>query len=454
MMLKTTFSLLLAVVSVFTLAGVVQAIPSGPGGIGDTSGTSELRLWLRADQGALNAGSTSATDTQGVATLLDQSGYGNHATQSITARQPIFDANAVNSILPVLTFDGTASSGQGQYLEMPHFMDFSETTIYAIGRRTGGGVGTAFSMGGHNGTDSQPKIQFRWHSSNLNWIGVGGADAEQLQSIPASPSTVFSVDSINIEEQTLTVNSNHATLATDTNPLFVPTNFNTNRAPRIGRDSEITSYNLTGEIAEIIVFDHALNDLERLMIDNALAAKYDISGLSVANDKYNGDEATQGDYDFDVFGIGNDGTNSILESASAGLEISATGLDAGEYAMSGHNTLVNSVVMAGDEYMLERDFYIDVTGAFEATLTFDFDELGVGTSSAFDRLLYSATEGGPFTALQTVAMYSGNQVSFALTSGQFVDGYYTIAGQVPEPSSFALLGLGLALIARRRRKAA
>src|SRR5262245_51250340 len=58
-----------------------------------------MRQWLRADS------ITGLASGAAVATWMDESGYGNHATQSTGASQPLWRANAINGY-PVLEFDG------------------------------------------------------------------------------------------------------------------------------------------------------------------------------------------------------------------------------------------------------------------------------------------------------------------------------------------------------------
>jgi hypothetical protein len=133
------------------------------------------------------------------------------------------------------------------------------------------------------------------------------------------------------------------------------------------------SNNLIGDVAEIRVYKRALNDAERVIVQNHLAARYG-SGLS-AYDLYKGKDAAAGDYDLDVVGIGcmtEAGSaklpGSVADSGDlAGLRLIALGgtlASHNEFRFRGHRTAANAWTADNTDgitcaYRWSRDWYVN-----------------------------------------------------------------------------------------------
>lgn len=224
------------------------------------------------------------------------------------------------------------------------------------------------------------------------------------------------------------------------------------------------------DFAEILHYNRSLSATERVIVENYLSSKYNLplATGSGARDRYAGDTPANGDYDFGVFGVGRVSSTDFLLSAStaagAGLGITVDGasLDDDEWLLAGRKVLnpaTNSIIsfaegsIAGDRW--SRVWFLDVTGAMTGSLTFDFSDanLTVPPGATVAQLLSSPTEPYNWTIVGSAAI-TGDTVTFmnlAFTS----DGYYTLALNaqvVPEPGSLALVALGLAALARTRRR--
>jgi|GEM_PF-1104686 len=91
------FSLgLFFLLSALTLPVAAVTPGDGPGTVGTTDGSSELELWVKADDLALAAGAS-------VAAWNDASGNGRHFTQAAAGRRPVFVPDALNG-QPVVRF--------------------------------------------------------------------------------------------------------------------------------------------------------------------------------------------------------------------------------------------------------------------------------------------------------------------------------------------------------------
>ena len=215
-----------------------------------------------------------------------------------------------------------------------------------------------------------------------------------------------------------------------------------------------------GDVGEVIVYSRVVNTAERIITDNYLGSKYDISPIAV--DRYDGDTTANGDFDLDVFGVGRrddgpvPGQVTSLKSAGLGIDIAA-GLDDDEFIMAGHREPDNARLAN----QWGRVWYVDphsLSGDENVTLTFDFLEAGLGTEGPeglYDfKLLFSATDPDALSPLGFTPSVGTNQVSFAL-GASLEEGYYTL-GFVPEPATFVvwslMAGLGIGFGWRRTRK--
>lgn len=219
-----------------------------------------------------------------------------------------------------------------------------------------------------------------------------------------------------------------------------------------------------GGISEVLYYNTFLSDAARNLTENYLAARYDRS-LLASNDLYAGRTAGNGNYDFDVIGIGRESNGAVTASpANEGgallLSEANSSLDNGDYLVGGNNGAAHGLIPFGEFERWSRAFYLDKTGNLDATLTFDFSEAGLAvpslTSDTIFQLLFS-TDGLNFDALGIAGTLAGDQVSFLVSNTLLQDGYYTLAITfVPEPNSLLLmLGvLGCGVLRRRKDRVA
>jgi hypothetical protein len=109
---------------------------------------------------------------------------------------------------------------------------------------------------------------------------------------------------------------------------------------------------LTGDIAEIILYDLLLSTPHRVIIENYLAAKYNITGLGT--EAYTDDGSG---YDYDVAGIGQAGGVSYKDAKGPGrVRIwNPSGMADGEYLMWGHDNGSMASTTSGVDGAIIRD---------------------------------------------------------------------------------------------------
>ncbi|MCS7210643.1 MAG: T9SS type A sorting domain-containing protein, partial [Chloroherpetonaceae bacterium] len=216
--------------------------------------------------------------------------------------------------------------------------------------------------------------------------------------------------------------------------------FNVSQTSIGGQISDMT-YAFPGDIAEVIFYNQALNSAQRIIVENYLSAKYNIT---ISNDRYTGNDAA---YVNSVQGIGraSDGSVHIAANRGEGLNLVelSNSLNNGEFLLSGHNgvpavPLATTDLPSGVTHRWSRIWYLDKTGNIDARLTFDFGDANAGVLpgvAANYRLLYRAGTSGAFSTVTTLTTsVQGDQVIFDVADANLNDGYYTIGTTNPADS--------------------
>jgi CSLREA domain-containing protein len=409
----------------------------GPGGVGITNGSTNLVLWLRADKGVYSdAGcATVATDTSNVACWRDQSGYARSYTQSTGGSQPNYYTIGRNN-LPVLRFNGSSD-----YLANPG----SAGAVLAAGDDT-----FSYFASWMSNTAADFQVIFEQNNDTL----VAGRRAALL----ASPTSLYGFngelndfhDAAPFTTGQFEVSSIVLNGAASNNVLvygqgtqypgtinITTQNVGTTGGSAVGYKITSASEFFDGDVPEVIVFSDALNDVDRILVQNYLSAKYAVP--LAANDIYDGDGNTSGngDFDQDMAGIGYDGTNFHTQSHSAGIiVVNRTFLqNSGDWLTFGHLTPANSNVStylpttgvwtnAPAPQRWARHWYFDRTDAGTAggtvDIIFDFSEGGMDNQPSLRptgpisnyRLLGRAGTGDTFTDYGGATAIVGDQVQF------------------------------------------
>ncbi len=390
----------------------------GLGGVG--TGTNNLKLWLKAD--AL----TGFTNTNPVGTWNDSSGNGIALTQATATRQPTYKTAGLNN-LPTLSFNGT------KYLETPYnaSLNPNQYTVITVTNVTGG-AGTVRSP-----ITSREVSPFRGYmlyafdgqwvlqtgtGNNSTWSGVGN-------NIPITLNSGYITSgSYNGSQNTISVNGTQTSSAT----TFFP---NTSKPLRVGGGQTEGGVNFlfNGDISEVILYNKALNNAERTLVDNYLSAKYN---LTISNDKYAGDTAANGDY------VSGNTTGGLKIDNGTFLQDNGDYLVAGQIETANATNVTTDLPSATGINRLSRVWYLDKTdvntNGGTANLTFDFSDSGLGgTPSGKYHLLYRSGATGNFAYVNNATLttstnfsITGDQVTFNnVDIGLLNDGYYTLASK-------------------------
>lgn len=455
------FTTLLGVL--FFIANLQTTSAQGPGGIGSTDGSSSLELWLRADQGI-------STIDGKVQTWADLSGNGRNLTQSNSSRRPTYNSADPNlNERPVVDFVSSSStilegvntadifglSGNEPTNIGDIFVVFKQPTtnsgyILHFPRTSGNGSFLSLLSNGGNGTpadtDQLNDIQAFVHdtaSPSWEWVTSEGTAFENIFAVDSYHLARFGIDPTDggTNDQIWLYNNDNFIQEANTNLTISYNTGNTgDETMRIGGTNSSTFYD--GEIAEIFIYSERLNDVQFIILQNYINARY---GLSTSNDLYAGDEEANFNHDEGIFGIGRADASNLLTSANLdGLSISSnTGLDDGDYLLAGYRILNNSVInndingiSGSNPSRTKRIWYLDKTDANTALrvdITFDLDDLGLqdatlATSSNYVLVSRSGVSSGAWNeeATATTINDANNTITFenvSITDGNF----YTLA---------------------------
>ncbi len=345
---------------------------TGPGGVGTTDGSSSLIYWIDANSGV--------TGSSPITSWTDLSGNG--VTNTING-DPSLTTASLNG-QSVVSFDGT-----GDYIQTNlnindgTYPELSIISVYVPASTTDAG-----SIWGESNGDYDRALTSGNGVGGCNYaVTTGSACLDDMSLFPNSTSVITSVifdedagsgsEVFTNGNSVLTFTANHSAAGTSNNM-------------QVGDVGGGLTLPYTGDIAEMMVFGALVNDAKRIIIENYLDAKYhNDAAPAFSNDEYTMDISANGDYDFEVAGIGQaaDGSNHKDGQGPGVLRMwNPNDLDNGEFLMWGHdNTVINSTT-TGDvdgtiiQERLSRVWGVSETSGDVGTVSLSFDFSGVGGS--------------------------------------------------------------------------
>lgn len=247
--------------------GMIEHSPFGGGPVPPPFSPTDipgLKLWLDASQ------ITGLTNGAPVPTWLDMSGNGNNAVQPTVAAQPIYQTGVLNG-LPIVRFDGVDDT-----IIAP--CTVSTTTVFVVVRapllETGINGRTVFSFGSNESYfyDDRSPFPFApwWYrdSTTNAPAGIGPLTTNALVTWQADPATFNRSWYNGVSQWDLAVG------ASDTG--WPPTQFGL-CARNPAAPFQISAF----DIAEVIIYDSALSDVDRIKVEDYLNQKYNL-GASFA----------------------------------------------------------------------------------------------------------------------------------------------------------------------------
>src|SRR5512133_3020896 len=414
--------ILLITFLIFMTFASLPALPqSGPGGVGDMTNT---QLWLRADRGVFTIMPFSA-----VVQWDDQSGNArNFKPVIIDQNVPERTLGVVNG-LPALIFDDMGGV-DGAFLGHRGGLGFSGSdaaTVIIVAKNTSasdeqnGGLYTGQENVGAAGQvrnyslEYSDAVRFNGQSQVFN----DGHTSGNWKMVVYSNAAGASVSGYRawLDGTSLTGNSASATVPSLT------ANFSLLGATQFGGTFNSAGF-FDGEMAEVVVYSSQLNDASRLVLENSLGAKYN---LTIANDHY----AYQATHSHDVSGIAAYNSTTFTNGHSSELLSinSPSDLSENEFLFYGHDNQDATVwtmteVPASGTYRIAREWRVDETSEV-GTVTLSIPAASLPAIPAgYDNVAILTDADGDFTsgavmhrATLTAGIYN---LSLNLSAGQFI----------------------------------
>jgi hypothetical protein len=398
---------------------------TGPAGIGNADGTGGQPrniMWL-------DASAISASDGDLIGAWLDQSGNGAHGSSS-GANQPEYVASSpVINNQPLIRFFG----------EDADFIDLSANLsgaqdgivgndyncILVAGRRE---MGLNYILSGDYFQDGNLYIGWRNSSTSFRYGHWSLNDIETNATISAGQLGIFTAEFNSSNAPNRRRIFENGILLGSSNSNTALSQWNN---PKLAVLGNLIYADV--DIAEVIFYQGALNDAQRIIIENYLGEKY---GITLAGNDY---YTNASGYSFFLSGIGNDSGDLSETGNSSGLYIENrnSSLNAGEFLLYAHNGTINSVVSSDISGSVEgrwaRDWYFDKTSSngIDAKIAFDFGDAISGstpTNVSNYVLLYRSGTSGNYSIVSglTNGLEAGDRVYFEIDDADLADGYYTL----------------------------
>lgn len=368
---------------------------SGPGGVASTDGTSELKVWLDASRSVFsNAGTTPSVDGGVVQQWNDRSGSTNHATKT-TSNQPIYDAvdPAINNAAAI---DFTAASSNRFNLNTftlnPATSSFSIISVFNAGPTTTFNQNIVQQMDG-SGTGRTLLV---YDNATTRIVSNLGGIA-----IPATAPYTLSTWTISSQTNNFTGTTTDVSLfATGTaDGAATRTPESTVGAWLIGSNKAETGAFLNGSMGELMILNQSLNNAKRIIIENYLSAKYNIT--LATNNVYTFDDGAL-TFDHEVAGIGQASNGSRhIDAKGPGIVRmwNPNGLANSEFLMWGHDNGALTGTISGVDGTVIAERLVRIWTAGESTdvgtvsVSFDLSSLATPLGSNLRLLIDRDADG-------------------------------------------------------------
>ncbi len=403
---------------IFSFGNYFLIAQSGPGGVG---GSSSILTWLDASTLGFSNGNS-------VGVWTDNSGNGNSFGQANASSKPTFLTNQING-LPALDFDG------GDLLILPPASDFdnqSDLSWFIVAETDATSSAQNLLSTTYAGGSA---ASFKWNS-----LFRSGKHEEYIKNDNGSyvSRTTNGVNTSPVIRSVALTGSSTDVMTRYVNGLLThtasisPFSVGFHNGSTIGRNSTTGNWYLDGRIAEIVIFNDALNVSQIKIINNHLSTKY---GIAVSNDLYSFD----GTHPNELAGIGQESsTDNHTDAQGTGIVRISTpsSLNDGDYMLWGHNDgalasqtseFPAALISAGGT-RLTREWVADITNGNVGTVTMQWDISGFSLGAMPSRYRIMVDDDGDFSNGVTLSITPTGTTTLTFTGADlYTNGpYFTL----------------------------
>ena len=391
---------------------------TGPGGVGDDETNI---VWLDADR------LTGLSDGDDLTSWTDVSGNSNDFSESSTF-SPTYETNELNGF-PVARFNKTNNRIRDN--DISNFPTDEITAIFVNLNNSESGdaqlsyassasdndflIFDSSNLNFYRGTNTASGVSSNdnnWHIINTSWQSSGGNlsiwkdGTESFTTTFQSGTTITAGGSLSLAGEQDSVDGGY-----------------------------VDGQAHTGDYPEVILYNVFLNDAQHIIVSNYLSAKYDIS---ISNDFYTMDNTGNGDFDFNVAGIGQatDGSFHFDSQGNGIIRIyNPSSLDNDDYLFWGRNNASDYTFATNTSNYQERiasDWRVSKRNDV-GTVTFEVDFTGIDISakqSCTDFVLVVDNDSDLLSPTNTYTLTNTSGDIYQATGVSFTDGdYFTIEYQ-------------------------
>jgi len=381
---------------------LISLSQTGPGGVGNSLSNG---LWLKADD-------INQADNTAVSAWNDASGNANNAVQPIIALQPNYYTTSALNNMPIVRLDG--ADDEMAVPDSPILDGTVGITFYAVIRPNNlDGVPRGI-LGKRVSNVEALNYAYTWffHTSNrlaLDVVTQNDRFDTGATTFPNGTNYILCWDfdsSLAFGLRSGIRNGSTTILRSSETSNVLP---NSNQDLAIGALNVGYGDYLGADYAEIIHYNYAIDTVDHILVQNYLSAKYNI--VISANDLYDEDDVANGNYDFDVAGIGQISATEVNNDAQgSGIVriLNPVGLGDDEFLIWGHDNGIQQGTETTDvpvsvQARFDRVWRVSEvnslgTAVDVGAIDIRFDLSGLGSVTASDlRLLVDTDNDGVFS---------------------------------------------------------